>query len=259
MNEKELIEQFLDKLRGKIKVSKRTGKAYLPLNVIYAMKRGENPFEYNGLPWIFGAYTDGGFEIMNDMQDTPLYEHLYWANMNVILDKEFNIEDYLEHIIECPKCHQTFSDNYSDYAPSLKFKNEEGEALCSFCKHGDLSECNKNKDCNYEFKDEIQCKDCFFNGGILDPRMDKDENEINNKAKKFYSDREKEINNKEFIVCINNENWFGTLSKKYLLIDYSIIKVKDNEGNPIDKTFVIINDDYGQKIQLPIEYFEINN
>lgn len=89
--------------------------------------------------------------------------------------------------------------------------------------------------------------------------MNEEENEINNRAKKNYYDRVKECNNREFIMCIDNKNWFGTLNKKYLLIDYEILKVKDECGNAVEKTFVKINDDYGQEIQLPMDCFKLCN
>lgn len=258
MQDTYLIEQFLDKLRDKVKISRKTGKAYLPLSIVYAINKEEDKYGFKGLPWIFGAYSDGGFNVMSDMQDTPLYGHLYWSNSNVILDNDFNIEDYLEHLVECSRCHQVFSDNYSDYAPTVK--RDGSISFCSLCNSNEpLEKCNKNKDCKYEFKNEIECSDCFFNGGLLDPRMNEEENEINNRAKKSYYDRLKGFNDRQFLMCIDNKNWFGTLNKKYLLIDYEVLKIKDECGNAVEKTFVKINDDYGQEIQLPIDYFELSN
>lgn len=174
-NKNDKIEEFLNNLRDKIKINNRTGEVYLPLSVIWAIKRKKNTMlEFEGLPWIFGVYTDNDYNslyIEDMMQNTVLYGHMYWSNNNLTLNKKFNLENYIEHIVECPKCHQKYSDIFSNYSP-------RDYKLCTLCEYRGYEKCNKDKiQCNYEYGKELNCKECFFNGGNLDPRMSKEENE----------------------------------------------------------------------------------
>jgi len=173
MTDEEKIDEFLNKLKDKIKINRRTGNAYLPLSVIYGIRRKkDNCLDFEGLPWILGAYTEGGLSIQDDMQNTILYDYMYWSNRNVSLDSHFDIEKYVEHIVKCPQCHQKYSDKFSNYTPS---KNDK-DSLCVLCLYRGFNKCNKDKDkCGYEYND-IECKDCFFNGGELDPRMSEEDN-----------------------------------------------------------------------------------
>ena len=41
MNDKEKIDEFLNKLRNKIKISKRIGEAYLPLHMDFKEKKAK--------------------------------------------------------------------------------------------------------------------------------------------------------------------------------------------------------------------------
>ena len=122
--------------------------------------------------------------IQDDMQNTVLYGHLYWSNNIVYLDKLFDINNYIEHIVECPQCHQKYSDMFSNFAPS---KNRK-DSICSLCDYrGFINTCGEDNTCNYSYQNEVNCNDCFFNGGNLDPRMSGEENaEHVNELKDYY-------------------------------------------------------------------------
>lgn len=254
MNKKEIIEEFLIRLRDKVKVNIRTQEAYLPLSVIFGFRRKKGSFlDFEGHPWILGAYTEDGLEVQEEMQNTPLYGHLYWTNQTVYLDKDFNVNNYTEHIIECPQCHQKYSDMFSNYAPNKHKSN----SLCDLCEHVGFSRCAKDKNtCKY--KNKIECKDCFFNGGILDPRMSNEDNESHLEELNNYQKLKDEYYT-EYTICINNDNWFGTVGNKYVIYNEKVLIVKDTETGEAYKEFVEVKDDLKQIVIIAKECFDLNH
>lgn len=252
--EKELIDEFLNKLRDKIKVNLKTGEAYLPLSVIWGIQRKNGSFmQFEGLPWILGAFTEGGLHAQGDMQDTPLYGHLYWSNNKVYLDSNFNINKYIEHIIECPQCHQKYSDKFSNFTPY------DEKSSCTLCDYrGGNGCCNDRAKCLYEYKEDVKCEDCFFKGGNLDPRMSELENDDNLKQIKHYHKTQNKFYT-NFATCIKNDDFFITIDKKYKIYNEKVVQIK-NKGTDIGhlyKEFIEIEDDLGQVVLVPKECFKI--
>lgn len=250
---------FIEKLKDKIKFNKRNGTVYLPINVVWAMNMDDNSiFSLKGQPWIFGAYTENALDIQDSMQNTISYSHLHWGNSIVALDADFNIYNYEEHLITCPKCKQIYSDKLSNYAPTVN--DIDKSALCTLCKYSDnlyFDLCPKDKSkCTYEFKSELDCSNCFFNGGTLDPRMSLEENKRHLEIIKNYYETLK-VSGKNKAICVNNTSWFGTIGKEYTIFTTRTLVVKDSNGGETQSIVAEVIDDLNQAVSIPIDNFEI--
>lgn len=222
---------FLEKLKDKIKVNSRNGKVYLPISIIWAMRMDNGSvFNLKGSPWIFGAYTDNALDIQDSIQNTIAYSHLYWSNSIVALDSNFNIYSYEEHLIKCHKCNQTYSDKFSNYAPSTS--NDIKDAVCVLCKYSSNNEngfCPNDKTkCTYEFKDNINCSECFFNGGKLDPRMSTEENEYHLSVLDNYFKLKKEAA-REAATCVKNDSCLVQSERNIQFLKYEIYYQKTSK------------------------------
>lgn len=62
-----------------------------------------------------------------------------------------------------------------------------------------------------------------------------------------------------YVICINNDHWFGTIGKKYKLIDIKLKTLKDIRyiGDCLYYEVNIVEDDKGQRVEIPSEFFEL--